>query len=71
VLRAVDKEGRGIILFHDIHERTVKALPAILDRLVAEGYQFAGWDGTAFRVAGGANAAPAPVARAAATGYAS
>jgi uncharacterized caspase-like protein len=71
VLRAVDKEGRGIILFHDIHERTVKALPAILDRLVAEGYQFAGWDGTTFRVAGGANAAPAPVARAAATGYAS
>jgi hypothetical protein len=26
VLRSVDKEGRGIILFHDIHERTVKAL---------------------------------------------
>lgn len=69
VLRSVDKEGRGIILFHDIHERTVKALPAILDRLVAEGYQFAGWDGTAFRVAGGANTAPAPVAHAAATGY--
>ncbi|WP_371869751.1 polysaccharide deacetylase family protein [Telluria antibiotica] len=71
VLRAVDKEGRGIILFHDIHERTVKALPAILDRLVAEGYQFAGWDGTTFRVPGGAAAVPAPVARAAATGYAS
>lgn len=71
VLRAVDKEGRGIILFHDIHERTVKALPAILDRLVAEGYQFAGWDGATFRVSGGANAATAPVARAAATGYAS
>ena len=70
VLHAVEKEGRGIILFHDIHERTVKALPAILDRLVAEGYQFAGWDGTTFRVSGGANAAPAPVARAAATGYA-
>jgi uncharacterized caspase-like protein/peptidoglycan/xylan/chitin deacetylase (PgdA/CDA1 family) len=70
VLRAVDKEGRGIVLFHDIHERTVKALPAILDRLVAEGYQFAGWDGTTFRVSGGAKAAPAPVARAAATGYA-
>jgi len=71
VLRSVDKEGRGIILFHDIHERTVKALPAILDRLVAEGYQFAGWDGTGFRVAGGGRAAPAPVAHAAATGYAS
>ncbi|MCC2971802.1 polysaccharide deacetylase family protein [Massilia sp. IC2-476] len=68
VLRTVDKEGRGIILFHDIHERTVKALPAILDRLVAEGYQFAGWDGERFKVDGGA--APAPVQRTAATGYA-
>ncbi len=68
VLRTVDKEGRGIILFHDIHERTVKALPAILDRLVAEGYQFAGWDGESFKVSN-ANA-PAPVQRTAATGYA-
>jgi uncharacterized caspase-like protein/peptidoglycan/xylan/chitin deacetylase (PgdA/CDA1 family) len=68
VLRTVDKEGRGIILFHDIHERTVKALPAILDRLSAEGYQFAGWDGQAFKTSG--QAAPAPVPRAAATGYA-
>jgi len=68
VLRSVDKEGRGIILFHDIHERTVKALPAILDRLTAEGYQFAGWDGQTFKTAG--TVAPAPVARAAATGYA-
>lgn len=48
VLRAVDKEGRGIILFHDIHERTVKALPLVLDRLVADGYRFAGWDGSGF-----------------------
>jgi len=68
VLRSVDKEGRGIILFHDIHERTVKALPAVLERLQAEGYQFAGWDGNTFKVSG--NAAPAPVPRAAATGYA-
>ena len=68
VLRTVDKEGRGIVLFHDIHERTVKALPAILDRLTAEGYQFAGWDGQAFKTAG--TAAPATVPRAAATGYA-
>jgi uncharacterized caspase-like protein/peptidoglycan/xylan/chitin deacetylase (PgdA/CDA1 family) len=51
VLRSVESEGRGIILFHDIHQRTVKALPAILDRLVAEGYQFAGWEGGAFKVA--------------------
>jgi len=68
VLRSVDKEGRGIILFHDIHERTVKALPAVLERLQAEGYQFAGWDGSTFKVSG--NAAPTPVPRAAATGYA-
>ncbi|WP_371868529.1 polysaccharide deacetylase family protein [Telluria aromaticivorans] len=68
VLRTVDKEGRGIILFHDIHERTVKALPAILDRLVADGYQFAGWDGESFKVANAT--APAPVQRSAATGYA-
>ncbi len=68
VLRAVEKEGRGIILFHDIHERTVKALPAVLERLAAEGYQFAGWDGETFKVAG--DAKPAPVPRAAATGYA-
>ena len=50
VLRAVDKEGHGIILFHDIHDRAVKALPTILDRLVADGYQFAAWDGTNFSV---------------------
>ncbi|WP_281913275.1 polysaccharide deacetylase family protein [Massilia varians] len=68
VLRSVDKEGRGIILFHDIHERTVKALPAILDRLTAEGYQFAGWDGEGFKLSG--TGAPAPVQRSAATGYA-
>ena len=68
VLRSVEKEGRGIILFHDIHERTVKALPGVLERLAAEGYQFAGWDGETFTVDAGAK--PAPVPRAAATGYA-
>ncbi|MES2947280.1 MAG: polysaccharide deacetylase family protein [Pseudomonadota bacterium] len=60
VLRTVEKEGRGIVLFHDIHERTVKALPAILDRLVADGYQFASWDGKGFAVAKGA-AGTAPI----------
>jgi len=68
VLRTVDKEGRGIILFHDIHQRAVKALPAILDRLIADGYQFAGWDGTSFKTAKAAAVAPVP--KAAATGYA-
>ncbi len=50
VLDGVDKQGRGIVLFHDIHERTVKALPQILDRLTAEGYQFAAWNGRDFTV---------------------
>jgi uncharacterized caspase-like protein/peptidoglycan/xylan/chitin deacetylase (PgdA/CDA1 family) len=67
VLRTVDKEGRGIILFHDIHERTVKALPAILDRLVAEGYQFAGWDGSGFKTT--KSRAPATEKIAVSTGY--
>jgi len=48
VIRSLDKEGRGILLFHDIHERTVKALPMVLDRLVAEGYRFAEWNGSDF-----------------------
>ncbi len=59
VLRTVDKEGRGIILFHDIHERTVKALPGILDRLIAAGYRFAGWDGSGFAATPGGAAPPA------------
>lgn len=61
VLSTVGKEGRGIVLFHDIHERTVKALPTILARLVAEGYQFAGWDGNGFTVAKAEKAPAAPV----------
>ncbi|HYQ22905.1 polysaccharide deacetylase family protein [Stenotrophomonas sp.] len=51
VLGQVNKEQRGIILFHDIHDRAVKALPQILDRLIADGYQFAGWNGREFTVA--------------------
>jgi peptidoglycan/xylan/chitin deacetylase (PgdA/CDA1 family)/uncharacterized caspase-like protein len=50
VMREIDKAGHGIVLFHDIHERAVKALPIIMNRLVAEGYQFAGWDGKMFTV---------------------
>jgi peptidoglycan/xylan/chitin deacetylase (PgdA/CDA1 family)/uncharacterized caspase-like protein len=51
VVRSVQKEGRGIVLFHDIHERTVKALPLVLEKLSAEGYRFVGWDGKAAPVA--------------------
>lgn len=50
VVRTLEKEQRGIVLFHDIHERTVKALPLVLDRLIADGYRFAAWDGESFKV---------------------
>jgi uncharacterized caspase-like protein/peptidoglycan/xylan/chitin deacetylase (PgdA/CDA1 family) len=72
VLRSVDKEGRGIILFHDIHERTVKALPLVLEKLRADGYQFAGWDGSTFKAAAApaGGAAHLPIERTAAAGYA-
>ncbi|KQV11256.1 polysaccharide deacetylase [Rhizobium sp. Root1203] len=33
------KRGRGIILMHDIHNRTATMLPTLLSRLEAEGYQ--------------------------------
>jgi peptidoglycan/xylan/chitin deacetylase (PgdA/CDA1 family)/uncharacterized caspase-like protein len=67
VLREVDRLNHGIILFHDIHERTTKALPLVLDRLVAEGYRFAAWDGNDFSVKGEAQAA---VKQKVTTGYA-
>ena len=44
VLRTIGQEHRGIILFHDIHDRAGKVLPALLERLRAEGYRFAGLD---------------------------
>ena len=50
--------------------RTVKALPAILDRLVADGYQFATWDGKGFTVAKGtAGAVPVGAPLATSPGY--
>jgi len=44
VLKAVAQEKRGILLFHDIHDRAGKVLPMILPKLRAEGYVFAGLD---------------------------
>lgn len=44
VLRSVTEEKRGIILFHDIHDRAGKVLPGLLERLRADGYRFAGLD---------------------------
>jgi peptidoglycan/xylan/chitin deacetylase (PgdA/CDA1 family)/uncharacterized caspase-like protein len=68
VLTTLGKEQRGIILFHDIHERSVKALPMVLDKLIADGYSFAGWDGHEFKVARGGQ--PEPEKIAVSTGYA-
>lgn len=44
VLKAIAHEKRGIILFHDIHDRAGKVLPVLIPKLRAEGYSFAGLD---------------------------
>ena len=41
VLDEVRHEGRGIILFHDIHPRTVEAVPIVIEALLKQGFHFA------------------------------
>ena len=48
VVRVVSEQKKGIILFHDIHERTIEALPLILEALKKDGYTFASWNGSEF-----------------------
>ncbi|MBN1205980.1 MAG: polysaccharide deacetylase family protein [Myxococcaceae bacterium] len=72
VVQDVEKQGRGVILLHDVHSQSVEALPLILETLQARGYQFVLWDGNT--VLGGqpqdggtavaAAPAPAPAAEA-------
>ena len=38
ILKELDKKGSGIILMHDIHERTALMLPNLLDALIARHY---------------------------------
>jgi peptidoglycan-N-acetylglucosamine deacetylase len=38
-MRRLDGKGKGILLLHDIHQRTVDALPTILKELKAGGYR--------------------------------
>ena len=45
VVREAEKAGRGIVLMHDIHARTVEALPLVIRELRKRGFQFAWWDG--------------------------
>jgi peptidoglycan/xylan/chitin deacetylase (PgdA/CDA1 family)/tetratricopeptide (TPR) repeat protein len=59
VLEEVAREGRGIILFHDVHERTIEALELVLQQLKGEGFRFAAWNGKDF-VAPLVTAAAAP-----------
>ncbi|MGD1845415.1 MAG: polysaccharide deacetylase family protein [Salibacteraceae bacterium] len=45
VVTETEKQGKGVILLHDIRRKTVEALPLILDTLSERGYRFALWDG--------------------------
>ena len=46
ILQELEHAGRGIILMHDIHPKTVIALPMLLDELIKRDYHFVNWDGT-------------------------
>jgi peptidoglycan/xylan/chitin deacetylase (PgdA/CDA1 family)/Flp pilus assembly protein TadD len=50
VLDEVQQEGRGIILFHDIHHRAIDVLPSLIETLQKDGYRFASWNGSGFSV---------------------
>ncbi|WP_233441670.1 polysaccharide deacetylase family protein [Roseateles depolymerans] len=61
VMNELSKQQRGIVLFHDIHARTVEALPLVLDQLKAEGYRLAAWkDGRIEPLAAATAESPAP-----------
>ncbi len=45
ILQELEHAGRGIILMHDIHPKTVLALPMLMDELIKRGYHFVNWDG--------------------------
>ena len=62
VLRTVSQQKKGIILFHDIHERTIEALPMILESLKKDGYTFASWNGNEFVIAKNSVATDTPQA---------
>jgi peptidoglycan/xylan/chitin deacetylase (PgdA/CDA1 family) len=38
-IKRLEAKGKGILLLHDIHERTVQALPRILQEMKARGYR--------------------------------
>ena len=58
VLAELEKQQRGIVLFHDIHARTVQALPLVLDQLAADGWRFASFKDGQFVISGDRPAPP-------------
>jgi peptidoglycan/xylan/chitin deacetylase (PgdA/CDA1 family)/uncharacterized caspase-like protein len=60
VMTEVDRQGRGIILFHDIHQRALEILPQLIEALRAEGYHFASWSGTGLSTSETRGIQPAP-----------
>jgi peptidoglycan/xylan/chitin deacetylase (PgdA/CDA1 family)/TolA-binding protein len=63
VITEIEKQQRGIILFHDIHKVGLDALPIVIETLQADGYKFVSWSGTDFGPTGtrGEESAAAPV----------
>src|SRR5262249_18334784 len=66
VVNQVERQKHGIILFHDIHERTTEALPLVIAELQKRGYTFLPWDGRDFVVSCGGPVALASAVAAAA-----
>jgi peptidoglycan/xylan/chitin deacetylase (PgdA/CDA1 family)/TolA-binding protein len=62
VITEVEKQKRGIILFHDIHKVGLDALPVVIETLQADGYKFVSWNGTNFGTAGTRGDQPEAVA---------
>ncbi|HXJ42979.1 MAG TPA: polysaccharide deacetylase family protein, partial [Bryobacteraceae bacterium] len=48
VMHELNKQQKGIILFHDIHKQSVLALPLVLNELKQQNYNFLAWDGKGF-----------------------
>jgi len=44
VLANTDKRGGGILLFHDVHQRTIQYLDIMIEELIKRGYKFANLD---------------------------
>jgi peptidoglycan/xylan/chitin deacetylase (PgdA/CDA1 family)/uncharacterized caspase-like protein len=60
VLTQVDRAGRGVILFHDIHKRAIEVLPQLIETLQAKGYRFVSWSGENFSTSETRSSQPAP-----------